>query len=268
MYTGCDSHKWAVIKLLPRSHHGIGVAEISLSKLAKDFSRRLWKAVNQNLKLAQVLIEGTQYFLRLEKNNPASEAARGTLLADFHSWLASFLTESRPPHSFGSFRVRPLDAARNLFVALPGFVSLFVPFAELVPFSRLPLGSVLGGALRALTAGILILLSWGPVAWSPDPSLIAARLAIHISSQSWGERRSSVQRSQFQVLCFAPRSPFGGNVLEGSEHLGHDVARAPPMASHQWVHYLRQYSHLGTGAHCEGSPRCNLVQILRGQIWH
>ena len=37
--------------------------------------------------------------------------------------------------------------------------SLFVSFAELVPFSRLPLGSVLGGALRALTARILILLS-------------------------------------------------------------------------------------------------------------
>ena len=112
MYTGCDGHKWALIKLLPRSHHGIGVAEISLSKVVKDFSRRLWEAVNQNLKLAHT---GTDrrypVLLEVRKTNPASEAARGTLLADFHSWLASFLTQSRPPHSFGSFRVRPLECS-------------------------------------------------------------------------------------------------------------------------------------------------------------
>ena len=66
-YVGCDGHKRAVVNLLPRSHHGIGVAEISLSMVVKDFSRRLWKAVNQNLRLAQVLLEGAQYFLGFAK---------------------------------------------------------------------------------------------------------------------------------------------------------------------------------------------------------
>ena len=38
---------------------------------------------------------------------------------------------------------------------------------------------------------------------------------------------SSVQRGQFQVLYFAPGSPFGGNVLEGSEPLGHESPARP-----------------------------------------
>ena len=41
-------------------------------------------------------------------------------------------------HPFGSLPIQPLAAARNLFDALPGLVSLFVSFSELVSFKRLP----------------------------------------------------------------------------------------------------------------------------------